>query len=144
MVQRGLPVLYRSEVPPIQAVWDLFLTTGWNEEYKISILEYGRVLTASDLFEAAWSGEKLVGFGRAVSDTLLHAMVYDLIVHPAWQAEGIGTHLLESLVNRLRAEGIRDIQLFCARGKRPFYERCGFAARPDDGPGMYYVGIPKI
>jgi hypothetical protein len=33
---------------------------------------------------------------------------------------------------------IRDIQLFCARGQRAFYEKRGFVARPDDAPGMQY------
>jgi len=31
---------------------------------------------------------------------------------------------------------VLQVQLFSARGKREFYERLGFAARPDDGPGM--------
>jgi hypothetical protein len=34
------------------------------------------------------------------------------------------------------------VQLFSARGKRDFYERLGFVARPDDGPGMELSGRP--
>ena len=35
-----------------------------------------------------------------------------------------------------RRHGIVDVQLFCADGARPFYERLGFVTRPDDAPGM--------
>ncbi len=33
---------------------------------------------------------------------------------------------------------LHDIQLFSARGKREYYEKRGFMARPEDGPGMQY------
>jgi GNAT superfamily N-acetyltransferase len=65
-------------------------------------------------------------------------MVYDMIVLPAYQGQGIGGVILDRLVEKCRAAGIRDIQLFCARGKRSFYEKRGFIARPDEAPGMQY------
>ena len=65
-------------------------------------------------------------------------MIYDLIVRPDYQMRGIGGRILERLVDQCLRLGVRDIQLFCARGKRAFYEKRGFAARPDDAPGMQY------
>jgi ribosomal protein S18 acetylase RimI-like enzyme len=68
----------------------------------------------------------------------MHAMIYDLIVSPDFQNQGIGTRILEMLLKRCREANIRDIQLFCARGKQAFYEKRGFVARPQDAPGMQY------
>ena len=88
---------------------------------------------------SAYDGEQLVGFGRLVSDGILHAMIYELIVLPEYRCRGIGGQILEKLVDKCREAGVRDIQLFCARGKRAFYEKRGFAVRPEDEPGMQYI-----
>lgn len=85
---------------------------------------------------AAYEGDRLIGFGRMVSDGILHAMVYDLIVDPAFQGRGIGGTILQKLVDRCRQVGIRDVQLFCAQGKIGFYQKRGFEERPADAPGM--------
>ena len=68
----------------------------------------------------------------------MHAMIYDVIVLPEYQGHGIGGRIMELLIRQCLHANIRDIQLFSARGKRGFYERYGFVARPDDAPGMHY------
>lgn len=135
-------VHFRSELPSSQQFWELFLTTGWNDKYQLSPEELIQVLRASWYTLSAYHGEQLVGFGRLLSDGVLHAMIYELIVAPEYQNQGIGGQILECLVLRCRQAGIRDIQLFCARGKRSFYERHGFIARPEDAPGMQYQPDP--
>ena len=47
-----------------------------------------------------------------------------------------GKTILQKLVNHCKANNIKWIQLTCAQGKAPFYEKFGFQARPLDGPGM--------
>jgi predicted N-acetyltransferase YhbS len=49
---------------------------------------------------------------------------------------------MRRLLERCRAAHIRDVQLFCARGKVPFYSRLGFIARSEDAPGMDFRPIP--
>lgn len=130
---------FRSEIPPRDQFWELFQTTGWNENYRLSADELMQALNASWYVLSAYEAKKLVGFGRLVSDGLLHAMIYELIVLPGYQGQGIGGKILEKLVERCKEFGVRDIQLFCAAGKREFYEKRGFVARPDNAPGMQYV-----
>ncbi len=129
---------YRSSIPSAVDFWDLFLTTGWNDEYHLSRGRLADVLNECWSVVSAYEGTRLVGFGRVVSDGILHAMIYDLIVDPAFQRKGIGSEILRRLVDSCRDAKIPDIQLFCAQGKRAFYERHGFKARPDDAPGMQY------
>lgn len=133
-------ITYKSELNAIEEYWTLFESTGWNEEYRISQEDLTRVVGKTWSLVAAYDGERLVGFGRIVSDGLLHAMVYDLITDPEYQSKGIGAEVLRRLVDKCNREGIRDIQLFCARGKRTFYEKRGFRARDEESPGMEYVG----
>ena len=127
---------FSEEFPAAAEYVALFETTGWNVEYNLSAAELAKALQNSQMAACAYEGERLVGFGRVLTDGVMHAMIYDLIVHPEWQGRGVGGELLRRLVERCLAGGVRDIQLFCARGKRSFYEKRGFIARPDDAPGM--------
>jgi GNAT superfamily N-acetyltransferase len=129
----------RAEFPTGDQLWELYQTTDWNENYRLSPDELTRALQSSWYVLSAFDGECLVGFGRLVSDGVLHAMIYELIVLPEYQDRGIGGVILEMLVKHCRNVGIRDIQLFCAKGKRDYYEKRGFRARPVDSPGMQYV-----
>jgi len=129
----------RPELPANYQFWELFQTTGWNEKYGLSGDELIQALRSSWFVLSAYDSERLVGFGRLVSDGVMHAMIYDLIVLPDYQGQGIGGKILEKLVNKCQKTGVRDIQLFCARGKRDFYEKRGFKARPEDSPGMEYI-----
>jgi GNAT superfamily N-acetyltransferase len=128
----------REHVPSRDEYFDLFATTGWNAEYNLGPVELERVNRNSWYVVSAYDGEMLVGFGRVVTDVLMHAMIFDMIVRPDYQNQGLGTMILTRLVERCQAQGIRDIQLFCAKGKRGFYEKCSFEARPDDAPGMQF------
>lgn len=131
-----MDVTFRTETPEAGEYFRLFETTGWNAEYRATAADLDRANRGSWFVVAAYAGPRLVGFGRVVSDDVLHAMVYDLIVAPDVQGRGIGSRILTMLVARCREAGIPDIQLFCARGKEPFYLRHGFEARPHDAPGM--------
>lgn len=129
---------YRSQSPTKERFTALFGTTGWNHQYGATPEELLRAVTNSQFVIAAYDGEELVGFGRVVTDGVLHAMIYDMIVLPAYQNRGIGKHILNALVVKCREASIRDIQLFCAANKRRFYEKNGFEARPPNAPGMQY------
>ena len=124
--------------PPIEQYYALFETTGWNQEYRVTADELARAVANSQFVVAAYDNQKLVGFGRVLTDSVLHAMIYEMIVHPNYQGRGIGTQILQRLLQWCLEAGIRDIQLFCARGKRSFYEKNGFVSRPEDAPGMQY------
>lgn len=128
----------REILPNRDEYFSLFETTGWNHKYQLSPDDLDRANQHSWLVVCAYDEDKLVGFGRVVTDHVMHAMIFDMIVLPQYQRQGIGTRILKRLVDRCVALGIKDIQLFCAEGKRAFYEKNGFQARPDDAPGMQF------
>lgn len=128
-----------AEMPSQEQFWDLFQTTDWNDTYQLSPQELFQAISTNWFAISAFAGERLVGFGRVVSDGILHAMIYEMIVLPEYQGQEIGAKILQLLVQKCLEANIRDIQLFCARGKRGFYEKYGFIARPDNAPGMQYT-----
>lgn len=127
---------YAEEPPAASAYAELFETTGWNEMYRADPDELGRAVGRSWHVVSAYRGDALVGVGRLVSDGVLYAVVFDMVVAPEERGRGIGSEILRRLLVRCRGAGIRDVLLFAARGTEPFYRRHGFVPRPGDAPGM--------
>jgi GNAT superfamily N-acetyltransferase len=79
-----------------------------------------------------------VGSARVVGDGGVYFYVQDLMVAPAHQGRGLGDLLLDEVFAYLEraAPAGALVGLMAAQGKADFYARRGFAARPQDGPGM--------
>jgi GNAT superfamily N-acetyltransferase len=71
-----------------------------------------------------FDGDQLIGFGRAVSDGVYEAALYDLAVRPELHATGIGSLILEKLHAGL--DGM-NIILFAMPGVEGFYRKNGYA-----------------
>jgi ribosomal protein S18 acetylase RimI-like enzyme len=120
--------------------YELFESTGWNSEYKLSPGLLYETLKNNWFLVCVYNENKLIGFGRVISDGVLHAFIVDLIVAPNFQNCGIGKLILKELVSKCKSAAIPDIQLFCAKGKEGFYQKQGFKSRSLDAPGMEYIG----
>jgi len=132
-------VEFVNEIPDRNDFYKLFITTGWNNKYKLSIQELYDALKSSWYLVSAYKSSRLVGFGRVIADGIVHALILDLIVLPEFQNQGIGDKILILLVEKCKENNIRDIQLFCAKGYTGFYEKRGFRKRPDNAPGMEHI-----
>jgi len=76
---------------------------------------------------------RLIGFVRVLTDTIFKAMVYDLIVHPDYRNEDIGTFIMSTLLNHSQLKSVNHIDLQCLNRLSPFYKQCGFT---DDVNGL--------
>jgi len=129
-------ITFRDTIPDTKNYWDLFQTTGWNDEYHFTQQDLENAIKNSWYSMSIYDSDKLVGFGRVIADGVHHALIVDLIIHPDYQSQGLGSKLLARLVKKCTDSGIRDIQLFAAKDKSEFYEKFGFEKRPINAPGM--------
>ena len=127
---------FTEKLPTSEQFFELFETTGWNKKYELTKDEYYKALQNSWHFISVYNVDKLIGFGRTICDGVVHALILDVIVHPHEQGKGIGKEIMHILVEKCKEHKIRDIQLFSAKDKNGFYEKLGFKARPESGPGM--------
>ena len=139
----NLQIIYREEIPAKQAYSQLFATTGWNREYQTDASRLHQALSKSWHAVSAYDGDRLVGFGRVISDGVLYAFICDMIVLPSYQRQGIGSTILHKLIERCRGAGVPVVWLFAAQGKAGFYQAHGFAPRPADAPGMQLVAVQE-
>jgi GNAT superfamily N-acetyltransferase len=130
------PLELRETLPQPDEYFALFESTGWNEEYRLDAAQLHAAASRSWRIVSAYENGLLAGSGRILSDGVFHALIVDMIVLPTHQGRGIGTAILQRLLQHCREGGIRDVQLFCARGKAGFYNQSGFEARPAEAPGM--------
>lgn len=132
---------YSDNIPDIDSFFVLYESTGWNDKSKKPKELLFHALKNSWYFVSVYAGDQLVGCGRIISDGHLHAFITEMIVLPEYQMKGIGKEILKRLVDKALECGIRDIQLFCAKGKEGFYLNNGFGKRPDNAPGMQYNAL---
>lgn len=82
---------------------------------------------------------RIVGMGRILFDFGYTAYIGDIIIHPEFQRQGIGTNIVKSLINQtLKTAEPGDKIIFilgAAKGKEPFYEKMGFNKRPNEKSG---------
>ena len=90
------------------------------------------MLGHTDLALSAWDGERLVAFGRVLTDYVYRASIWDVIVDPAYQGQDIGTQIMHRILDH---PSLKRVELFwlCTRDKQAFYERLGFSAKEQTG-----------
>lgn len=71
----------------------------------------------------AFDNEKLIGFGRAISDGVYQAAIYDLAVLPEYQGKKIGATILKNILETISN---CNVILYASPGKENFYEKIGF------------------
>ncbi|MGE3977989.1 MAG: GNAT family N-acetyltransferase [Nitrospira sp.] len=70
----------------------------------------------------------LVAFARVLTDRVFKAVLFDVIVAPAYRARGTGRLLMERVMAHPIVSRVRDVDLYCLPELIPFYRRWGFTA----------------
>ncbi len=70
-----MDITVRFERPEIQAYYSLYQTTGWDAGNRFSSDDLARALLNSQSVVAAYDNDRLVGFGRVMTDGVLQYRV---------------------------------------------------------------------
>jgi len=70
-----------------------------------------------------YHASNLIGCGRAVSDGVYQAAVYDCAVSPEYQGKGIGKTIITNILPELSN---CNVILYATPGKEGFYQKYGF------------------
>ena len=116
-------VEFNSDIKVVswQRVSELFSLVGWGVR---NLEEIKSAFEKSSFVRFAYLDNVLVGFGRTVDDGRYYALIVDLVVHPDFQNQGIGSNILIYLKNSL--DEYKFTTLTSAVGKESFYEKQGW------------------
>jgi GNAT superfamily N-acetyltransferase len=112
----------------VEQLLDLYTSAWWALERTRD--DVRRALDYSHPVLSAWDGGTLVGFTRVISDRTYRATIWDVIVRPSHQGRGIGTKLVQAVLDHPDLETVTSF-LLLTKDKHRFYEHFGFASEPD-------------
>ncbi|MBB2478795.1 GNAT family N-acetyltransferase [Bacillus sp. APMAM] len=99
----------------------VYQSVGWNKHTEEIIQS---VFQASNVIVIVRDEMRIVGFGRALTDGVFNAAIYDVVVHKHFQGKGIAKQIIMHLTRRL--ERVSCIHLISTTGNEAFYEKMGF------------------
>ena len=84
------------------------------------------MLKGSTVVVSLWRGKRLVGFGRASSDGIYRAVLWDIVVAGDLQGRGLGRKVVEAL---LESPALRDVErlYLMTTNSASFYRQLSFS-----------------
>lgn len=117
----NITIIYGTENIDWMALCEIFRLAplGTRETEKLKLAAENSHTVCS-----AYVDKKIVGFGRAISDGQYQSAIYDVVVLPAFQNQGVGKSIMKALLEKLPKSG--PVLIFAAPGKQDFYRKLGF------------------
>lgn len=103
-------------------------SVGWGKQFHQTPEKWKRVLAASTYIAYIKENGKLIAFGRILEDSIM-CMFYDVCVHPDYQHKGLGSLIMNHLIDKIKDKEYISIGLFVWEGNAgasKFYQKLGF------------------
>jgi predicted GNAT family N-acyltransferase len=129
-----MQIEYIEQKPSVDTYKKIRSSVGWNifpdEDIAYAIKNTVHFVLAKDR-------DEFIGMGRVSGDGKITFYISDIIVDPRYQKNGIGTEIMNRIMNYIKANGTNNavVNLNAAIGVEKYYEQFGFWKRPTDKYG---------
>ncbi|MGD6956776.1 GNAT family N-acetyltransferase [Rossellomorea aquimaris] len=110
----------RFDPDKLDEICAVYQSAGWLNHSNDVIT---KVFQRSDIVTFAVSEGRIIGVGRALTDGVFNAAIYDVVVHLEYQQIGIGSLIMSDLLEQLK--DVSCVQLISTTGKEEFYRKHG-------------------
>ncbi|ABM76848.1 GNAT family N-acetyltransferase [Prochlorococcus marinus] len=90
-----------------------------------SIPQLRRLLAGSTVVITLWRDKRMIGFGRATSDGIYRAVLWDVVVAGDLQGCGLGRQVVEALLTAPTISNVERVYLMTTKST-DFYKQLGF------------------
>jgi N-acetylglutamate synthase-like GNAT family acetyltransferase len=97
--------------------------TSWAKHR--TLYQIKQMLANSNVIITLWNKNNIVGFGRATTDQVYRAVLWDIVVSKDLQRVGLGKVIVEELLNDKKINSAEKVYLMTTDGK-DFYKQLGF------------------
>jgi predicted GNAT family N-acyltransferase len=112
-----------SDIPPkSEELMELFHQTTWANNRTIEGIE--ALLKNTNTCIVIRDHNKLIGFGRALTNGIYRALIDDIIIDKNHQRKGLGGEIVHSLLDKLLE--VEEIFLNCGEHLEDYYNKYGF------------------
>ena len=95
----------------------------WAKDRTINDLK--KCLANSDVIVSLWVDNEIVGFGRALTDGIYRAILWDIVIDQNHQGKGFGTLIVKNLLSSKKIKNTNKLYLMTTN-KKLFYSQFGF------------------
>ena len=97
--------------------------TSWANHRKKNDIK--KMLSGSEIIVSVWENKKLIGFGRATSDKVYRAILWDIVVDKKYQRLGIGGKIIKAILSNRLISKVEKIYIMTTKCEK-FYSKMGF------------------
>ena len=97
--------------------------TLWAQDRTIKQIK--QMLANSNVIITVWKNNNLVGFGRATTDQVYRAVLWDIVVSKDLQRAGLGKIIVEELLKNKKINSAERVYLMTTNSEE-FYKQLGF------------------
>lgn len=105
----------------------------WSQNRKKADVK--KMLQNSDVAISLWDGKKLIGFARILTDYVYRATLWDVIIHPDYQGQGLGKLIMDKVLNHPKLKKVSYFWLITS-DKQKFYKKLGW--KMEENWSMYW------
>ena len=111
----------------IEELHSLYRNEWWTQKRHLS--EVRKLLDNSSVVIGLINEEsgELIGFARVISDTIYRAFIFDVIAKKNYRNDGIGTILMNSILEHPHVRDVERVELYCPDRLVTYYEKFGFS-----------------
>ena len=84
-----------------------------------------KMLSNSTVVVSVWHENQLIGFGRATSDLVFRAVLWDVVIDSDRQGLGLGKLIVEALLTNKKVRCVEKVYLMTTNSSE-FYKQLGF------------------
>ncbi len=88
------------------------------------------MLEKSSVVVSAWNSNQMVGFGRATTDGIFRAVLWDVVVDKQYQNKGIGKRIVQTILDNPKVSKVEKIYIMTTNCST-FYSNIGFKLAKD-------------
>jgi len=104
----------------LDQIREVYHSVGWTKHTNEIIR---KVFEASQVNALVYVNGRIVGIGRAMTDGVFNAAIYDVVVHRNFQGQGIAKRIMEFILEQL--SDVSCVHLISTTGNEEFYRKLG-------------------
>lgn len=129
-------------IPHFEQLMELYANEWWTNRRSADDVRRMLDATRVQVGLVDRGNDRLVAFGRVVTDEVYNATLCDVIVHPGYRRRGLGDRIMALALDHPRLAQLRNpIDLQCREDKVGFYARWGFEPTQEVGPNEHGRGF---
>jgi ribosomal protein S18 acetylase RimI-like enzyme len=108
-------------IDDLEEMKEVYQSVGWMK-HSTDVIK--QVFDASDIKVLVKVNNRIVGLGRAISDGIFNAAIYDIVVHKDFQKKGIARQIVNHILEQLKE--VSCVHIIATTGNEEFYRKQGF------------------